>query len=466
MLKDGRIANVSIHVLPFASGQSELAAEPAEYLAKLTRAVGTDCFLTAQVIGHIASNEIAGDDTLNAHRLARSRADAVQASLIGGGLPAKAIASVWDWQFMVREPRATLWVFELTAGEDCEGRQLHGDLVAEAPSTEQGAAAPERVPRPAAAARRPPRRSPARSRHPAAAPRRKQSPVTKRPRSRAAGRQPARGAAGRARRPPRRRRSRAAAEAVLARAGACGQPEHRAPGAANLAEPPPAAATQTPAPAQPAEPPPPRRADPSAAQLAEQTGRGRAGAVAPAQQAEQPPRPHRRTWRQLSRLSSPLRPQRKPRPGSIRWSAGHGRTADGGARRTHSASRDRAAPAATPQSAAKPSTDDGKVENGPEGGLVIVFATNSSYFPSGAAARLRELLAGVNGEKKYQVTLQVAVSGTTQVVGAKSADEAARYNKWLADRRVERVQAWLVKNAGAQALSIKPDTLPTTTRGG
>jgi hypothetical protein len=139
---------VSIHVLPFASGKAELAAEPAEYLAKLTRAVGTDCFLTAQVIGHIASNEIAGDDTLNAHRLARSRADAVQASLI--------VASVWDWQFMVREPRATLWVFELTAGEDCEGRQLQGDLVAEAPSAEQGKAAPERVTRPAAAPAEPP----------------------------------------------------------------------------------------------------------------------------------------------------------------------------------------------------------------------------------------------------------------------------------------------------------------------
>src|SRR4029450_12549942 len=42
VLKDGRIANVSIHVLPFASGQAQLAAEPADYLAKLTRAVGTD----------------------------------------------------------------------------------------------------------------------------------------------------------------------------------------------------------------------------------------------------------------------------------------------------------------------------------------------------------------------------------------------------------------------------------------
>ena len=124
VLKDGRIANVSIYVLPFASGQAELAAAPAEYLAKLTRAVGTDCFLTAQVIGHIGFRPRSpGMTPSNAHRLACSRADAVQASLIGGGLPAKAIASVWDWQFMVREPRATLWVFELTAGEDCEGRQ-------------------------------------------------------------------------------------------------------------------------------------------------------------------------------------------------------------------------------------------------------------------------------------------------------------------------------------------------------
>ena len=132
VLKDGRIANVSIHVVPFAPGRSELAAEAEARVAELTRALGTDCFLTAQVIGHIDSSEVAQDNTLNAHRLARSRADAVQASLIGGGLPASAIASVWDWQFMVRAPRATLWVFQLTAGEDCEGRPLHGDMVAQA----------------------------------------------------------------------------------------------------------------------------------------------------------------------------------------------------------------------------------------------------------------------------------------------------------------------------------------------
>jgi hypothetical protein len=43
------------------------------------------------------------------------------------------------------------------------------------------------------------------------------------------------------------------------------------------------------------------------------------------------------------------------------------------------------------------------------------------------------------------------------VVGAKSAQEAARYNKWLAERRLERVQNWLLKNAPAEAVSIKPE---------
>ena len=84
VLKDGRIASVSIHVVPFAPGRADLGGEAAARVAELTRAVGTDCFLTAQVIGHIDASEVAQDDTLNAHRLARSRADAVQASLIGG----------------------------------------------------------------------------------------------------------------------------------------------------------------------------------------------------------------------------------------------------------------------------------------------------------------------------------------------------------------------------------------------
>ena len=476
VLKDGRIANVSIHVLPFASGQAELAAAPAEYLAKLTRAVGTDCFLTAQVIGHIASDEIAGDDTLNAHRLARSRADAVQASLIGGGLPAKAIASVWDWQFMVREPRATLWVFELTAGEDCEGRQLHGDLVAEAPATEQGNAAPERVTKPAVAPAETPAAPAATAAKPAATAAKPAATAAK-PAATARGEaapQPAQPATAQ---PP----VIAQAEAVPPGAASPAARSQAEPGqarqaAAKLTEPAPATESKPAAPTQPAEQTAtaaPQTAAP--AQPAEQTATAAPQTAAPAQPAEQtataapqtaaPAQPAEQTAAAAPQTAAPAQPTEQTATAEAQTAAPAQPAEQTAAAASQTVARAEpaeqaalaAAPAATSQSPVKPSTDDGKVENGPQGGLVITFATNSSYFPSGAAAQLRELLAGVNGEKKYQVTLQVAVSGTTQVVGAKSADEAARYNRWLADRRVERVQAWLVKNAGAQALSIKPE---------
>jgi hypothetical protein len=52
--------------------------------------------------------------------------------------------------------------------------------------------------------------------------------------------------------------------------------------------------------------------------------------------------------------------------------------------------------------------------------------------------------------------LQVAVSGSRKVVGTKSAEEAARYNRWLAERRLERVQQWLLENAGPDRLTIAP----------
>jgi hypothetical protein len=120
--------------------------------------------------------------------------------------------------------------------------------------------------------------------------------------------------------------------------------------------------------------------------------------------------------------------------------------------------------AAIPAVAAKASTSEGKVERGSEDSLIITFATNSSYFPSGAARRLRELIAGMTPDHKYQVALRVAVSGTAKVVGARSAQEAASYNKWLAERRLERVQNWLLENAAAEALSFKPEFVTDESR--
>jgi hypothetical protein len=117
-----------------------------------------------------------------------------------------------------------------------------------------------------------------------------------------------------------------------------------------------------------------------------------------------------------------------------------------------------------PAPAGKESPGDGKVERA-EGSLVITFATNSSYFPSGAAKRLRELVAGMGPDHKYEVGLRVAVSGSAKVVGARSPQEAASYNKWLAERRLERVQNWLLEHVAAGgALSFKPEFVTDESR--
>jgi outer membrane protein OmpA-like peptidoglycan-associated protein len=398
VLKDGRIASVSIHTVPFAPGRADLSGEAAARVAELTRAVGTDCFLTAQVIGHIDAGEVSQDDTLNAHRLARSRADAVQASLIGGGLPAKAIASVWDWQFMVRAPRATLWIFQLTAGEDCEGRPLHGALVAQpTPSRAPSAGQPER----------------------AAASSSERTATTT---ARAAAQTDA--------------TARAAAPAPSARTKA--QPEVRA-------EPP--AATPAPTAAQM------ERLAP--AKLAERRETGTAVAARPALapkaqtsdgQVEQP----------ASQPETAAAPATKPAPVAVAPAPAGNVEQPAKPRETGTVV------AAKPASAASPPASDGKVESG-DGRLVITFATNSSYFPAGATRRLRQLIAGLESGSKYQVSVQVAVSGSTKVVGARSPQEAAAYNKWLAERRLERVENWLREHAAA-ALTFKPEYVTDESR--
>ncbi|MGF1474237.1 MAG: hypothetical protein ACFB6S_01575 [Geminicoccaceae bacterium] len=132
VLKDGRIARVAVHVLPFASGDETLPTGGRDQLDRLAAQYATDCFLTAQVIGHVRPDEVATADSLDAHRLARARADMVQEQLVAKGLPGNTIASVWDWQFIVREPRVTLWVFRLSEGEDCDGEPLDSDVIASA----------------------------------------------------------------------------------------------------------------------------------------------------------------------------------------------------------------------------------------------------------------------------------------------------------------------------------------------
>jgi len=124
VLKDGRIAKVSVHIVPFENGSAELSAADRSTLMRMLVPMATDCFLTAQAVGHVEATDGDENETMATHRLARARAEQVQKEMIALGLPEASIASVWDWQFLVRDARVTLWVFQLVRGEECEGRQL------------------------------------------------------------------------------------------------------------------------------------------------------------------------------------------------------------------------------------------------------------------------------------------------------------------------------------------------------
>ena len=457
VLKDGRIANVSIHILPFVAGDSELAGDTAGRLASLTSSIATDCFLTAQVIGHVSSEEVTASETLAAHRLARSRADAVQSSLISGGLPAKAIASVWDWQFLVRQPRATLWVFRLIEGEDCDGVPLDGDasqLVVEAdetPPTAMSSAPAEAPPATAAPA-------PLAVETTAAAP-------TETPRATA----PA---------------SRMAEVAVPAPAPT---PEWTQAEAAPVAEPslPPMVSSAVAAEAieAPEQAPaatqakPAQRSEPPASANAEE---GAEAALPEAVEADVSPRAEPRTEaaRQAVIPTGPAQDEvpvvTKPLPAldpsqdtagsstarssdntalaavqAVQPAVGRTPAADASAGQQQSATQ-------SPEPL--DSERQGKVEWAQDG-VVITFATNSSYFPPGTSRRLKALVDGMAGDGGYRIQLQVGVSGSDTVVGAASPEEARRYNRWLAERRLGRVQEWLSENAADRQIEVEPQYL-------
>ena len=113
-------------------------------------------------------------------------------------------------------------------------------------------------------------------------------------------------------------------------------------------------------------------------------------------------------------------------------------------------------PAAAQQTAALQNPErEGKVEWGADN-VAITFATNSSYFPPGTTRRLGVLLGSMTAGERYRVRLEVGVSGSDTVVGATTAEEARRYNTWLAERRMQRVREWLDENAADRQLEIEP----------
>jgi outer membrane protein OmpA-like peptidoglycan-associated protein len=472
ILKDGRIASVAVHVLSFRQGAEALDAEASAELRALTREAATDCFLTAQVIGHVGLAEISANDTLAAHRLARSRADSVQAALIGGGLPVNAIASVWDWQFMVREPRATIWLFRLTEGEDCEGTPLEPGapaLVAGADPDPAGTGTPGRDARAdagqattqrgvqaAAPATRPQRAADAaltsedRAADEAAPPPAKRGTPRSEKKATAAAPTPEEDARARAavteqEAPPAREgRERAVATArprsePAPSARPAGSPaegdQGAAPGKAGRAEATATARAGTDAPKPTATDGSTRRAESEAAPQAPDgapaaRGQARLEGSSAGMPAGQGPSGVPTVIQALPALS--------PTPPAESSSA--------------------AAPAARPSRgsvAAAEAAEAPIAEKSGKPALVITFANNSSYFPPATARDLQALARELEAGRRYRVHLLSAVGGSDQVVGASTAAEAERYNRWLAERRAERVQEWLAENVSGPELDIE-----------
>ena len=117
------------------------------------------------------------------------------------------------------------------------------------------------------------------------------------------------------------------------------------------------------------------------------------------------------------------------------------------------ARRRTAAPGAEPETPALAAVEPAAAPAAPEiepETLAIVFDVNSSYLPASLDGRLRELAAKLEPGRAYEVELVGSV-GNGDVEG-KSAEEALRYNRWMAERRVSRVAEFLEKQCqGGQA---------------
>lgn len=444
VLKDGRIARVSVHVVPFDQGASQVTTEIATRLTSLTGEIATDCFLTAQVIGHVGPTEVAESETMEVHRLARSRADVVQESLIAAGLPAKSIASVWDWQFMVRDKRATLWVFRLTEGEDCEGSPLSPAapaLVAEADTT----TLPSTL------------TSPSTSTPPSQAPSQVAEPEWS---------------------------EGSATDATPVLPPAAPAPRLAATSRAEAAEP---AAGQTTSPLRaqqdsvPAGPAPKRAIGPTVTQPLPASQRAQrltpSDATAPSDatttaaiptkvspESERDAGPGRDAGEIApERDGNEVAPEQAVAAVPPASAPAAGTTATGSSA-TVAATESSATGATATRVAATASSVNAAAEGGvrhePDDALVITFATNSSYFPPGARQELVALVKSLAAGGRYDVHLRASVSSSDQITGAASTEEAARYNQWLAERRVDRIKTWLDEHALGSELAITTDFLP------
>ncbi len=418
VLKDGRIAHVAIWSVPFRPGATELEGEVQGELAGLVETLATDCFLTAQAIGHVEPEAAKSGESLAAHRLARARADRIQQAMVERGLQASAIASVWDWQFLVKEPRVTVWVFRLHEGDDCEGKRLERPAATPAGSA---AAPPGARELPVRTATPPADRQPAAATAPTA-PLAPPGPQ---------GGQVRAGAAAKPAGPPTAPPSTVAA----APSATTSSPSQPMPG--STPPPRPAAAIR---PTPPQAPPSLPGASASASEVLVSPLEAQGAAAGPADvsgalssPAETAPPPSAPPENRSARAEPAGAPAEPSRTASEPTKAAAG-SSPPDAGRTAVAALGPVPASATP------------------GSLELVFDTNSSYLPKGAVAELRAFLKALPAGTPSELELVAAVGGAD--VKESSGASGVRYNRWLAERRLNRVADWLKENAGGRRLKI------------
>lgn len=385
ILKDGRIAEVSIFAVPFITASSEMPAGVEDELREIIARFATDCFLTAQVIGHVEPGPEKDGGTLAAHRLARTRAERIQELMTERGLPATSIASVWDWQFSTKESRATVWFFTLDSEEECRGEPALADASETPPDTAGEEAVPPERPLVASDDADQTVGGPA--------------PVPD------------------------------GNEAPAARA------ESGAP--AGVEEPAPLTVTVR----RPEEVPP--RSD-GATAPADTSARDAAG---PGAETE--------TAAAEAETAAPPRPlteegDTRPAPASTAASAGakasppverlRAETEPGEVLPRVALSPESGNAEASSATTVPAAADSGAQEPGTEPEVEIVFDLNSSWLPHGAGRELARLLKRLEGGR-YALEIVAAVDNGPIKNG--SPEDARRYNRWLAERRANRVAEWL-----------------------
>jgi hypothetical protein len=83
---------------------------------------------------------------------------------------------------------------------------------------------------------------------------------------------------------------------------------------------------------------------------------------------------------------------------------------------------------------------------------VIAFTPNSSFFPRGAEAELRRLLAALPQGPGYAFEL---LAGVDESGSEAPAEEALRFARWLAQQRLERIGAWLEQHAEIRTIDVR-----------